>query len=54
MYPAYGGVSVDTDLAMREACACVSYDKRDGQNVTFTCLEDKPEVDIDVIVEVYV
>lgn len=54
VYPAYGGVNIDTDLAMREACACVSYAKREGQNVTFTCLEDKPGVDINVIVEVYV
>ena len=53
VYPAYG-VNFDTNLAMREALACVSYVQRDGQNVTFTCLEDKPEVDIDVIVEVYV
>ena len=39
---------------MREACACLSYTKRDGKIITITCLEDKPEVDIDVIVEVYV
>lgn len=54
VYPAYGGVNIDTDLAMREACAAVSYAKRDGQNVIFTCLEDKPGVDIPVMVEVYV
>ena len=39
---------------MREACGCLSYTKRDGQDVTFTCLEDKPAVDIAVIVEAYV
>lgn len=53
VYPAYGDDTA-ANLAMREACACVSYSKREGQNLTFTCLEDKPEVDIDVIVEVYV
>ena len=53
VYPAYGD-DADANLAMREACGCVSYSKREGQNVVFTCLEDKPEVDIDVIVEVYV
>ena len=53
VYPAYGD-DIATNLAMQEACGCLSYTKRDGQNVTFTCLEDKPEVDIAVIVEVYV
>ena len=53
VYPAYGDDTA-VNLAMREACACVSYSKREGQNITITCLEDKPEVDIDVIVEVYV
>ena len=53
VYPAYGD-DIATNLAMREACGCLSYTKRDGRNVTFTCLEDKPEVDIAVIVEVYV
>ena len=53
VYPAYGDDTA-ANLSMREACGCLSYTKRDGQNVTFTCLEDKPEVDIAVIVEVYV
>lgn len=53
VYPVFGD-DVETNLAMQEACACVSYVKRDGQNVTFTCLEDKPEIDIGVMVEVYV
>lgn len=53
MYPAYGDDAA-ANLAMREACGCLSYTKREGQNVVFTCLEDKPEVDINVIVEVYV
>ena len=53
VYPAYGD-DADANIAMREACTCLSYTKRDGQIITITCLEDKPEVDIDVIVEVYV
>lgn len=39
-------------LAMLEACSCVSYAERDGQTLTFTCLEEKPEVDIYATVEV--
>ena len=53
VYPAYGDDTA-ANLAMQEACGCLSYTKRDGQNVTFTCLEDKPDVDINVVVEVYV
>lgn len=53
VYPAYGDDAA-ANIAMKEACGCVSYSKREGQIITFTCLEDKPEVDIDVIVEVYV
>lgn len=53
VHPAYGD-DVDANLAMQQAAGCISYAKRDGQNVTFTCLEDKPEVDISVDVEVYV
>lgn len=53
VYPAYGD-DLNANLAMQEACACISYATRDGQNVTITCLEDKPAVDINVIAEVYV
>lgn len=53
VYPAYGD-NFDTNLAMQEACACVSYAKRDGNNATFTCLEEKPAVDINIVLEVYV
>ena len=53
VHPAYGD-NVDANLAMQQAAGCISYAKRDGQNVTFTCLEDKPEVDISIDVEVYV
>lgn len=52
-YPKYGD-NIEANLAMRDACACVSYADRNGENVTFTCLEDKPSVDINVIAEVYV
>lgn len=53
VYPAYGD-DTDANIAMREACACVSYAKRSGSNVTITCLEDKPAVDVSIIVEMYV
>ena len=52
-YPVYGD-DFDANLAMKDACGCVSFAKREGGNVTFTCLEDKPSVDIDVVLEVYV
>lgn len=39
-------------LAMLEACSCVSFAERDGQTLTFTCLEEKPAVDIYATVEV--
>lgn len=53
VYPAYGD-DADANIAMREAHACVSYAQRSGSNVTITCLEDKPAVDISIIVEMYV
>lgn len=53
VYPAYGDDTA-ANLAMKEACAYLSYAKRYGSNVTFTCLEDKPTVDIYVVLEVYV
>lgn len=49
--PAYSGTHAE-ELAMMEACACVSHAKRSGNVVTFTCLEYKPSVDIDIRVEV--
>lgn len=39
-------------VAMLAACSCVSYAERDGQTLTFTCLEEKPDVDIYATVEV--
>ena len=53
IYPAYGD-DVDANIAMQESCAAVSYAKRNGRSIVFTCLEDKPDVDINVILEVYV
>ena len=53
VYPAYGE-DTTANLAMKEACAAVSYAKRNGGSIVFTCLEDKPSVDISIIVEVYV
>lgn len=53
VYPAYGDDTA-ANLAMQEACACISYAQRSGSNVTITCLEDKPAVDVSIIVEMYV
>lgn len=52
-HPKYGSNAVD-NIAMREACGCVSYAERSENSVVFTCLEDKPEVDITVTFEIYV
>ncbi len=52
-YPKYGS-NADDNIAMREACGCISYAERSGNSVVFTCLEDKPEVDIEVTFEIYV
>ena len=49
--PVYSGVA-DKDIAMREGCAAVSYAKSGAGTVTFVCLEDKPETDIKIQVEV--
>ena len=51
--PDYGD-DTGANLSMRKACALVSYAKRDGGNITFTCLEDKPGTDIHIVAEVYV
>lgn len=51
IFPAYPG-ELTADLTMREACGCVSYAKRSGSMVTFTCLEDKPTANISIVVEV--
>lgn len=52
-HPKFGS-NIDTNIAMREACGCISYAERSGNSVVFTCLEDKPEVDIEVTFEIYV
>ena len=53
VYPAYGS-DMSANIALKGACGMVSLASRDGGTVTFVCLEDKPEVDIPVCVEVYV
>lgn len=52
-YPVYGS-NPSTNLALKEACGMVSFASRSGSTLTFTCLEDKPTVDIPITVEVYV
>ena len=52
-YPIYGS-DTPTNVALKEACGMVSFASRSGSVLTFTCLEDKPTVDIPVTVEVYV
>lgn len=52
-YPVYGSGTA-TNLALKEACGMVSFASRSGSTLTFTCLEDKPTMDIPVTVEVYV
>lgn len=52
-YPVYGS-NTATNLALKEACGMVSFASRSGSTVTFTCLEDKPTVNIPITVEVYV
>lgn len=51
-HPAYTGI-LETDLAIKEACAALSYAKMEGNSITFTCLEERPGTDIPVEVEVY-
>lgn len=52
-YPVYGS-DTPTNIALKEACGMVSFASRSGGVLTFTCLEDKPTVDIPITVEVYV
>ncbi len=52
-YPVYGS-DTPTNVALKEACGMVSFASRSGNVLTFTCLEDKPTVDIPITVEVYV
>lgn len=53
LYPVYG-TDTAANLALAEACGMVSFASHDGDTITVTCLEDKPTVDIDVVLEVYV
>lgn len=53
IYPAYG-TNVSAHADMHDTCSCISYAKRSGGQITVTCLEDKPDMDIDIVAEVYV
>ncbi len=53
VYPVYGS-DTPANIALKEACGMVSFASRSGSTLTFTCLEDKPTVDIPITVEVYV
>ena len=53
-YPIYTGTDTTRDLAVKQACCAVTFAKRTEGGITFTCLEEKPAVDIPVTVEVYV
>ena len=50
-WPVYSGTK-KKDEALRDAAALVTYAKTSSGAITFTCIEEKPEVDIPVIVEV--
>ena len=52
-YPVYGS-DTSANIALKEACGMVSFASRSGSTMTFTCLEDKPTVNIPITVEVYV
>ena len=52
-YPVYGS-DTTANIALKEACGMVSFASRSGNVLTFTCLEDKPMVNIPITVEVYV
>lgn len=51
IYPVYTGTDAEK-RAMQDACGCVSYCESDGEKMTFWCLNDRPEVDISISVEV--
>ena len=52
-YPLFYGDDPDGELAVKEACAAVSFAIRSDDGVTFTCLEEKPAVNIPVSIELY-
>lgn len=51
-YPVYG-TDQEKNLAIREACAAVSFATRGDGGITFTCLEEKPATSITVSAEIY-
>jgi hypothetical protein len=50
-WPVYTG-NKEEDEKILEACAAVTYANRNNGSVTYVCLNDRPETDISVIVEV--
>ena len=50
-WPVYSGVKED-DETIRDACTSVTYAKTTAGAIVFTCLDEAPETDIPVIVEV--
>ena len=46
--------NAEAEAALREETAKVSSCRRNGNVLTFRCLEEKPELDIPIVVEVYV
>lgn len=52
-YPAWPE-DAEAELALRDETVKVSSCRRSGSTMTFRCLEEKPELDIPVTVEVYV
>ena len=41
----YSGI-LDSDKALNKTASCITYIKKDGKNIIFSCLENKPEIDI--------
>lgn len=45
--------TADNAAALMEACACITYATAGTDLITFVCLNDKPQVDIPIQVEVH-
>jgi hypothetical protein len=46
----YSGI-LNNDKILNKAASRITYIKKDGKNITFSCLENKPEIDIPVEIE---
>lgn len=53
-YPLIPDGDTDQLLAWKQACAAVSFAARSDSGITFTCLEEKPEANIPLSIELYV